>query len=94
MALGDAAALSENRATQFRARRDIGSGESRNTAPFVWIEMQCRPLSEVADISRGPGGGEVVALLRELRQRTHEEQRVKQIPAGLPPGEMPMRKSA
>ena len=94
MALGDAAALSENRATQFRARRDGGSGESRHAAPFVWIEMQCRPLSEVADTPRGQGGGEVVALLRELRQRTHEEQRVKHMPAALAPGDMPMRKSA
>lgn len=91
MALGDAAALAERRATQFRARRD---GDSRGAAPFVWIEMQCRPLGDRADMPRGQGGREVVALLRELRQRTHDEQRVEHIPAELEPGEMPMRKSA
>lgn len=91
MALGDAAALSERRATQFRARRD---SESQNAAPFVWIEMQCRPLSAVSHPSRGQGGREVVALLRELRQPRNEEQRVEPIPAQLEPGQMPMRKSA
>lgn len=93
MALGDAAALSENRATQFRARRHGGSGASRGAAPFVWIEMQCRPLSDVADASRGQGGREVVALLRELRQPRHEEQPV-QHAAELRHAAMPVRKSA
>jgi cell cycle sensor histidine kinase DivJ len=93
MALGDAAALSANRAAQFRARRD-GSDESRNAAPFVWIEMQCRPLSGVADPSRGQGGREVVALLRELRQPRNEEQRVEHVAAEREHAAMPMRKSA
>lgn len=94
MALGDAAALAESRATQFRARRDGGSGDGEDVAPFVWVEMQCRPLGDVADSTRGEGGREVVALLRELRRPRHEKQYVEQIPAELKPGEMPMRKSA
>jgi len=93
MALGDAAALSENRAAQFRARRD-GSDESRNAAPFVWIEMQCRPLSGAADSPRWQGGREVVALLRELRQPRNEEQRVEHVAAEREHAAMPMRKSA
>jgi two-component system, cell cycle sensor histidine kinase DivJ len=94
MALGDAAALSENRATQFRARRDGCPDESRDAAPFVWIEMQCRPLSEIAETPRGQGGREVVALLRELRQPRHEAEPVEQIAAELEHAQMPMRKSA
>jgi cell cycle sensor histidine kinase DivJ len=94
MALGDAAALSENRATQFRARRDRGSGANREAAPFVWIEMQCRPLTEGRDTLRGTGGGEVVALLRELRQPRHKVQRVERNTAELAHADMPMRKRA
>jgi cell cycle sensor histidine kinase DivJ len=94
MALGDAAALSENRAAQFRARRDGGHDEDRDAAPFVWIEMQCRPLTGVAETSRGQGGCEVVALLRELRQSSNEEQRVEHIAAEHEHAAMPMRKSA
>jgi two-component system, cell cycle sensor histidine kinase DivJ len=93
MALGDAAALAENRATQFRARRD-GGCESRDVAPFVWIEMQCRPLSDLADASRGTDGHEVVALLRELRQHGHKERPVEQVAAELEHAATPMRKSA
>lgn len=94
MALGDAAALAENRATQFRARRDSGAGETRDAAPFVWIEMQCRPLSDVAQTSRAKGGREVVALLRELRQSRRETQPVEHIAAELEHAARPMRKSA
>lgn len=94
MALGDAAALSENRATQFRARRDGGSSEDRHAASFVWIEMQCRPLSDITDTSRRQGGREVVALLRELRQRKYEEQTVEHHAAELEHAAIPLRKSA
>jgi cell cycle sensor histidine kinase DivJ len=93
MALGDAAALSENRATQFRARRD-GCDEGRRVAPFVWIEMQCRPLADVATAPSAKGGGEVVALLRELRQRSHKEEPKQHIAVPLERADMPVRKSA
>lgn len=94
MALGDAAALSENRATQFRARRHDGSGENGHAVSFVWIEMQCRPLGDVAGASCGQGGGEVVALLRELRRPQQKEQPVQHIAAEREQAAMPMRKSA
>lgn len=94
MALGDAAALSENRAAQFRARRDGGCDEARDAAPFVWIEMQCRPLTSAAETSRGQGGREVVALLRELRPPRNEDQSIEHIAAELEHAAMPMRKSA
>ena len=94
MALGDAAVLSENRATQFRARRDSGSNEGRDAASFVWIEMRCRPLSDVADTPRRQGDREVVALMRELRQPRYDEQSVEQNTAKLEHAAMPVRKSA
>ena len=94
MALGDAAALAENRATQFRARRDGGLEPSPNAAPFVWIEMQCRPLTSVAETPREQGGREVVALLRELQQPRNDEQRVEHTAAELEDAAMPMRKRA
>ena len=94
MALGDAAALSENRTTRFRARRAGGPGESWDVAPFVWIEMRCRPFGDIADASRGKGGREVVALLRELQQPRHEEQRVDHIAVQREHTAIPMRKSA
>lgn len=94
MALGDAAALSENRATQFRARRHSDAGASRDAASFVWIEMQCRPLGDAAGAQRGQGGREVVALLRELRQPRQEQQPFQHIAAELEHAAMPMRKSA
>lgn len=94
MALGDAAALSQRSAARFRARRDDGSDEARDAPPFVWIEMQCRPLTSAAQGSRGQGGREVVALLRELRQPRNEEQRVEHIAAEFEQAAMPMRKSA
>jgi cell cycle sensor histidine kinase DivJ len=94
MALGDAAALAQNRATQFRARRDCGPGEGPPVAPFVWIEMQCRPLSAIAATPRGQGGGEVVALLRELRQPPRHEQPLEPIAAEPDAAAIPMRKSA
>lgn len=94
MALGDAAALSENRATQFRARRHCDAGTSRDAASFVWIEMQCRPLGDAAGAPRGQSGREVVALLRELRQPRQEQQPVQHIAAELEHAAMPMRKSA
>lgn len=93
MALGDAAALSEHRAAQFRARRAGGPDQGRDAARFVWIEMQCRPFGDIADPAGGQGSREVVALLRELRQ-PRSEQRVEHIAAELEHAAMPMRKSA
>ncbi len=67
-ALADAAALGEDRAVEFRIRRD-GDTEPYG-GHFAWIEMRCRPLDPVAAAS---GEREVVAVLRDVSERKIHE---------------------
>jgi cell cycle sensor histidine kinase DivJ len=69
-ALGDAAALSENRSVEFRVRRECSGAERRPAGQFVWIEMRCRPLEQAG----APDGREVVAVLRDVTERKRQEQ--------------------
>ncbi len=70
-ALGDTAALGESRSVEFRMRR--GRADDHHPAPqFVWIEMRCRPL-EQATVEAG-SRREVVAVLRDVTDRKHQEQ--------------------
>lgn len=92
MALGDAAALSESRAAQFRVRR--GGGERGNAAPFVRIEMQCRPLDQTIAASSAKRGREVVAVLRQVTAREQKEPSCEQAQAAFGVAKMPLRKSA
>lgn len=74
-ALGDAAALGEDRSVEFRVRREMLDDSGRPTSQFVWIEMRCRPLEEIAVESgdRHPQQ-EVVAVLRDVTERKHHQQ--------------------
>jgi two-component system, cell cycle sensor histidine kinase DivJ len=93
MALGDAAALSESRSTEFRVRRD-GGDERGNAAPFVRIEMQCRPLDEATGASSVKGGRQVVAVLRQTAPCEQKAPSLEQAQAQFDSAKMPVRKSA
>jgi cell cycle sensor histidine kinase DivJ len=69
-ALGDAAALSENRSVEFRVRLERFGADRRPAAQFVWIEMRCRPLEQAG----APDRREVVAVLRDVTERKRQEQ--------------------
>ncbi len=67
-ALGDAAALGETRAVEFRVRRDSADAEA--SPAFVWIEMRCQPF----DAGCETGVREVVGVLRDVTERhAHED---------------------
>jgi cell cycle sensor histidine kinase DivJ len=72
-ALADAAAQGEARSVEFRVRRE-GNTE-HHPSRFVWVEMRCRPLDEVADKSKS-GAHEVVAVLRDISERKVTEQAI------------------
>ena len=78
-ALGDAAALAENRSVEFRARRDAVDHSGRPVVQFVWIEMRCRPLERSAGESGAKNRGEVVAVLREVTERKRQEQALEEV---------------
>jgi len=65
-ALADAAALGEDRAVEFRIRRN-SEGEPYG-GHFAWIEMRCRPLEPA-----NPGERDVVAVLRDVSERKVHE---------------------
>ncbi len=73
-ALGDAAALGESRSVEFRVRRDGFDAGGGPPAQFVWIEMRCRPLEHVAVEAVASDRREVVAVLRDVTERKHQEQ--------------------
>jgi two-component system, cell cycle sensor histidine kinase DivJ len=93
MALGDAAALATDRSAEFRVRRDDG-GERGHAAPFVRIEMQCRPLDQTTGAPSRTCSRQVVAVLRQLRSREQEEPSFEQARSNFNPATMPLRKSA
>jgi cell cycle sensor histidine kinase DivJ len=66
-ALGDAA-RGETRSVEFRIRSDAAGAAS-----FVWVEMRCRPLEPMPGAESGPER-EVVAVLRDISERKHQEQ--------------------
>jgi two-component system, cell cycle sensor histidine kinase DivJ len=93
MALGDAAVLSESRSAQFRVRR-TGGGECGRAAPFVRIEMQCRPLDQTTGASNPRRGRDVVAVLRTVTCHEQNEASFEQAKAEFAAAEPPLRKSA
>ena len=93
MALGDAAALSESRSAEFRVCRDGGS-ERSNAAPFVRIEMQCRPLDQTTGASSVKASGDVVAVLRQVTRREQKESSFERTRTQFDPAKKPLRKSA
>ncbi len=93
MALGDAAALSESRAAEFRVCRD-GRSERGDAAPFVRIEMQCWPFDQAAEASSMKGGRQVVAVLRQVIHREQKKSSFEQVRVKFDPAKTPLRKSA
>jgi two-component system, cell cycle sensor histidine kinase DivJ len=73
-ALGDAAALGESRSVEFRVRREATGADGRPAPRFVWIEMRCRPLEQVASPADGQDRREVVAVLRDVTDRKRQAQ--------------------
>jgi two-component system, cell cycle sensor histidine kinase DivJ len=67
-ALADSAAQSESRSVEFRVRPGASEGPA---APFVWIEMRCRAVDKAS--SKGAGGREVVAVMRDITIRKEQE---------------------
>jgi two-component system, cell cycle sensor histidine kinase DivJ len=69
-ALGDAAALGEDRWVEFRIRRN-SNGEPYG-GHFAWIEMRCRPVDPATDAANS-SEREVVAVLRDVTERKVQE---------------------
>ncbi|MET0279088.1 MAG: PAS domain-containing sensor histidine kinase [Pseudorhodoplanes sp.] len=67
-ALADAAAKGQPQSVEFRVKRPQGSDGG---IEFVWVEMRCRPLDGAAS---EPNGREVVAVMRDVSDRKHQEQ--------------------
>jgi cell cycle sensor histidine kinase DivJ len=73
-ALGDTAALGESNSVEFRVRRDSVDVQGRAGVEFVWVEMRCRPLEQMADDAGDRDRREVVAVLRDVTERkTHQQ---------------------
>jgi cell cycle sensor histidine kinase DivJ len=67
-ALADSASLGQPQSVEFRVQRPQGSADS--AIEFVWLEMRCRPL----DGADERNGREVVAVMRDVSDRKHQEQ--------------------
>ena len=74
-ALSDAARGGEAQSVEFRVRRDTVRGREAQAsqANFIWVEMRCRPLEPVLQLSKSPEA-EVVAVMREVTDRKNQEQ--------------------
>jgi cell cycle sensor histidine kinase DivJ len=70
-ALSDAARGGAARSVEFKVRRDAPHG--RGPADFIWVEMRCRPLEQVADTPQA-SESEVVAVMRDVTDRKIQEQ--------------------
>jgi cell cycle sensor histidine kinase DivJ len=66
-ALADAASLGQPQSVEFRVQRP--QGPSDGSIEFVWLEMRCRPL----DGADEHNGREVVAVMRDVSDRKHQE---------------------
>jgi two-component system, cell cycle sensor histidine kinase DivJ len=73
-ALGDAAALAENRSVEFRVRRDGVDADGQPVTAFVWVEMRCRPFEPAGAEAGEEGRREVVAVLRDVTFRKQQQQ--------------------
>ena len=74
-ALAAAALGGDAQSVEFRLRRDIaGSPQERprHSADFIWVEMRCRPLEHASDAATS-SEPEVVAVMREITDRKHQE---------------------
>jgi cell cycle sensor histidine kinase DivJ len=67
-ALADAASLGQPQSVEFRVQRPQGPVDT--AIEFVWLEMRCRPL----DGADERNGREVVAVMRDVSDRKHQEQ--------------------
>jgi cell cycle sensor histidine kinase DivJ len=73
-ALADAGALGEIRTVEFRLRRDGAAAAPSGT--FIWIEMRCRALDQVAGDGAPTRAREVVAVMRDVTERKEQEQAI------------------
>lgn len=74
-ALAAAALGGDAQSVEFRLRRDIAGtpqGRPRHSADFIWVEMRCRPLEHASDAATS-SEPEVVAVMREITERKHQE---------------------
>ena len=72
-ALADAATLNEERALEFRIRREA---DARHAGRFIWADMRCRPLdygAQEGEPENKPAEREVVAVLRDVSDRKAQE---------------------
>jgi two-component system, cell cycle sensor histidine kinase DivJ len=70
-ALSDAATRNEERALEFRIRREA---DAKHAGRFIWAEMRCRPLHCAGEDT--PAEREVVAVLRDVSDRKAQEQTI------------------
>jgi two-component system, cell cycle sensor histidine kinase DivJ len=82
-ALAEAARGNTASSVEFRLRRDLSSDQRSSNHPidFIWVEMRCRPLERAGQVVSGVASGvasaadaEVVAVIRNVTDRKHQEQ--------------------
>jgi two-component system, cell cycle sensor histidine kinase DivJ len=82
-ALAEAARGNTASSVEFRLRRDLSSDQRSSNHPidFIWVEMRCRPLERAGQVASGVASGvasaadaEVVAVIRNVTDRKHQEQ--------------------
>ncbi|MGN6411100.1 MAG: sensor histidine kinase [Nitrobacter sp.] len=74
-ALAAAALGNDAQSVEFRLRREVArglQGDARHPADFIWVEMRCRPL-EPACAATIADELEVVAVMRDITERKHQE---------------------
>ena len=75
-ALSDAAALGEARAVEFRVRREHPDRTRRQTPSFIWVEMRCRPLDDIAGEGTADEQRGAIAIMRDITERKHHGQEI------------------
>jgi cell cycle sensor histidine kinase DivJ len=77
-ALSDAGRGGEARSVEFRLRRDVPHEERLGAGEFIWVELRCRPLDHSAASRAAAPETEVVAVMRDVSARKHQEQALEQ----------------
>ncbi len=72
-AIGDAAVLGGVHTAELRVRRQAPAAAGEAGGEFIWIELRCRPLDELASDHDRPQRRDVVAVLRDVTARKQQE---------------------
>jgi cell cycle sensor histidine kinase DivJ len=77
-ALSAAATRGDTGSVEFRLRGERPGSDPHASAPYIWVEMRCRPLDQIPAEEGSVADCEVVAVMRDITARKEQEQSIEQ----------------